>query len=387
MDDLADLFLLAPDVVFLNHGSFGATPRAVFEVYQAWQRRLERQPVQFFMNELQGFLAEARGALGDFVNSDTDDLVFVPNATFGLNVIARSLDLGPGDEVLATNHEYGACNNVWEFTSGKRGFRYSRRAIPLPFTSKEEIVEQFWQGVSQQTRVIFLSHITSPTAVRFPVEEICARAGEVGILTIVDGAHTLGQIALDLQAIGADFYLSNGHKWLCSPKGSAFLYTRRERQQLVEPLVVGWGWGPERNISLGSDYLDYLQWLGTNDLSAYLAVPAAIRFQEEYDWTAVREQCHELLRDAIERVCRFTGLKTVYPDTSYFRQMAIAPLPLIRDLKGMKGELYDAYRVEVPLIDWNGRHFIRISVQAYNSPADIAALMSALKALLPRHVA
>jgi isopenicillin-N epimerase len=387
MDDLVNLFLLAPDVVFLNHGSFGAAPRAVFEVYQAWQRRLELQPVQFLMNELGGHLAEARGALGDLVNAHADDLVFVPNATFGLNVIARSLDLGPGDEVLTTDHEYGACNNVWRFMSGKRGFRYSQCEIPLPFTSKEEIVEQFWQGVSQQTRVIFISHITSTTAVRFPVEEICARAREVGILTIVDGAHTLGQITLDLQAIGADFYLSNGHKWLCSPKGSAFLYTRRERQQLIEPLVVGWGWGPERNISLGSDYLDYLQWLGTNDLSAYLSVLAAIRFQEEHDWTAVREQCHELLKEAVERICRFTGLKTVYPDTSYFRQMAVAPLLPIRDLKRMKDELYNAYRVEVPLIDWNGRHFIRISIQGYNSPADIAALMSALKTLLPRHVA
>lgn len=387
MDNLAQLFLLDPDVIFLNHGSFGATPRPVFEVYQAWQRRLEQQPVQFIMNELAGHLAGARGVLGDFVNADVEDLVFVPNATFGLNVLVRSLDLGPGDEVLTTDHEYGACANVWEFMSRKRGFRYCRQAIPVPFAAPEEIVEQFWQGVTPQTRVIFISHITSSTAVRFPVEQICARAREAGILTIVDGAHTLGQIALDMQDIGADFYLSNGHKWLCSPKGSAFLYTRRECQHLVEPLVVGWGWGPERNVFSGSDYVDYLQWLGTNDLSAYLAVPAAIRFQEEHNWTAVRERCHGLLQEAIDRICLLTGLESVYPDTNTFQQMAVAPLPMIRDLKTMKAELYDVYRVEVPLVDWNGCHFIRVSVQGYNSPADIETLLAALQASLPRHVA
>ncbi len=382
MDDLARLFLLEPDVVFLNHGSFGATPRPVFEAYQAWQRRLERQPVQFLGRELAGYLAAARQALGDLVNADADDLVFVPNATFGLNVIARSLTLGPDDEVLATDHEYGACQNVWAFTSGKRGFRYVRQPIPLPFGTQEEILEQFWEGVTPQTRVIFVSHITSPTAVILPVEAICARAKEAGILTIIDGAHTLGQLDLDMAAIDADFYLSNGHKWLCSPKGSAFLYARRERQDLVEPLVVGWGWGPDRAFSYGSDFLDAMQWLGTNDLSAYLAVPAAIRFQEQHNWPAVREKCHLLLSEALERICCLTRLKTVYPGTDYFRQVAIAPLPLLKDFQAMKAELYDAYRVEVPLVEWNGRHFIRTSVQGYNSRADIDALLSALEDLL-----
>jgi isopenicillin-N epimerase len=235
--------------------------------------------------------------------------------------------------------------------------------------------------------VIFVSHITSPTAVRFPVEAICARAAEAGILTIVDGAHTLGQIALDMRALGADFYLSNGHKWLCSPKGSAFLYARRERQELIQPLVVSWGWGPEKNISFGSDFLDYLQWLGTDDFSAYLAVPAAIRFQEQHNWTAVRERCHDLLCEAVERIGALTGLLAVYPGADYFHQMAVAPLPPIRDLAAMKAQLYETYRVEAPLIDWNGRHFIRVSVQGYNSPADIEALLAALAALLPAHVA
>lgn len=386
MNDLADLFLLSPEVVFLNHGSFGATPKPVFEVYQAWQRRLERQPVQF-MQDLKEFLGEARQELGTFIHAHADDIVFVPNATFGLNVVARSLELGPGEEVLATNHEYGACRNVWEFVSRERGFQYIRQPIPLPFARPEEIVEQFWEGVSPATRAIFISHITSPTAVRFPVEQIVARAREAGILTVVDGAHTLGQIPLDMRVIDADFYLSNGHKWLCSPKGSAFLYTRRERQPLIEPLVVSWGWGPEKNYYSGSDYLDNLQWLGTNDLSAYLAVPAAIEFQQQHDWEAVRRFCHELLLEAVTRICHLTGLDMVYPDSGSFEQMAIAPLPQIKDLDAMKKELLNTFHVEVPLIEWNGRHFIRVSVQGYNSREDIDALLNALASLLPRHAA
>ena len=385
MDDLASLFLLQPGVAFLNHGSFGATPRSVFADYQAWQERLERQPVQFLVNELPQQLAEARAALGHLVHAQADDLVFIPNATFGVNVVARSLALGPGDEVLATDHEYGACQNTWEFLSRKRGFRYVRQPIPVPLGSRDEIVAHYWQGVTPRTRVIFISHITSPTAVRFPVEEICRRAREAGILTLIDGAHSVGQIPLDLIALDADFYVSNAHKWLCSPKGSAFLYARRSVQPLVEPLVVGWGWGENRTIHFGSDYLDYLQWLGTNDLSAYLAVPAAIRFQEEHDWTAVRTRCQALLSETIDDLCRLTELETIYPDAGWFQQMAVAPLPRIKDLAALKTRLYEEYRVEVPLLEWNDRHFVRVSVQGYNSRSDIDRLLAALQILLPVH--
>lgn len=388
MNHLRALFLLDPTVVFLNHGSFGATPRPVFETYQQWQLRLERQPVQFLGREIGDHLATARQALGRYLNADADDLAFVPNATFGVNIVARSLRLGPGDEVLTTNHEYGACNNVWHFLSRKQGFRYVEQPIALPLTSAADIVEQFWQGVTPRTRVIYISHITSPTALRLPVEAICHRAREAGILTVIDGAHTPGQIALDLPAIGADFYTGNGHKWLSSPKGSAFLYTRRECQHLIEPLVVGWGWGEERTMSFGSDYLDYLQWLGTNDLSAYLSVPAAIEFQQRHDWAAVRQQCHALLRQALERIGELTGLAPVYPadgQEAFFQQMAIAPLPPVGDLQRLKEQLYNQFRVEVPLVQWGGRPFIRISVQGYNTQEDIDALLAALKDLLGSH--
>lgn len=383
MNTLKDLFLLDPDVHFLNHGSFGATPQPVFTVYQEWQRRLERQPVRFIAMDLAGYMAEARQLLGDYVNSPADDLVFIPNATFGVNVVARSLALGSGDEVLATNHEYGACDNTWRFLSRKYGFTYTNQPIPLPITTPEAMVDAVWQGVTAQTRVIFLSHITSATAVTFPVAAICARARAAGILTLIDGAHAPGQISLDMAAIGADFYTGNAHKWLCAPKGAAFLHARPEAQSLIEPLVVGWGWGEDRTFTFGSDFLDYLQWLGTIDPAAHLSVPAAIQFQAEHNWTAVRQQCHALLHRALDRVSALTGQEPVYSSDDFYHQMAIVPLPTV-DVSQLKQRLLDEFNVEIPVIAWHGRHFIRISVQGYNTQADLDALLDGLEILLPQ---
>lgn len=385
MPPLKQHFLLDPNVIFLNHGSFGATPRPVFQVYQDWQRQLERQPVQFITGELPGRLAEARQCLGSYLGVDGDDVVFIPNATFGLNIVARSLQLGPGDEVLTTNHEYGACSNVWQFLSQKRGFAYVPQEIPFSGTSDEEMVEQLWAGVTERTRVIYLSHITSPTAVTFPVQAICQRARAQGLLTVVDGAHAPGQITLDLQQIGADFYFGNAHKWLCAPKGAAFLYTRPERQPLIEPLVVGWGWDEHRTLTFGSDYLDYLQWLGTNDLSAYLAVPAAIQFQAEHDWSQVRQACHQLLTETLARIQQLTGRSAPYLHDGCYHQMAVASLPPISDLPALKAQLYEQFQVEVPLVQWQEQQFIRISIQGYNTPADCDTLLQALETLLPAY--
>jgi isopenicillin-N epimerase len=384
--DFKELFLLNPDVVFLNHGSFGATPRPVFEAYQAWQRRLEWQPVRFLGQELPDLLKEARDALGAYLNADGDDLVFVPNATFGVNIVSRSLPLEPGDEVLTTDHEYGACDRAWRFACRRRGVHYRRQPISLPVQNSADIVEQFWQGVTDRTRVIYFSHISSPTALRFPTAAICARAREAGILTLVDGAHAPGQIPLNLTALDADFYTGNCHKWLCAPKGAGFLYARRAAQPLLEPLVVSWGW--ESEMPGPSPFLDHMQWLGTHDPAAYLSVPAAITFQAEHGWTAVRHTCHQLVRQAVGRICELTGLPPLYPDDGrFYQQMAAAPLPPITDLLALKNSLYDQYRVEIPLVAWNGRHLIRVSIQAYNSQDDVDALLAALTVLLPQFVA
>jgi len=387
------LYSLNPDVIFLNHGSFGATPSEVMAVYQAWQLQLENQPVQFFTRDLLTKLEQARQILGSFLNVHADDLVFLPNATVGVNIIARSLPLDPGDEVLTTDHEYGACNNVWDYCCQKNGVVLVRQPIPLPLASPDKIVEQLWQGVTPKTRVIFVSHITSPTAVRLPVELICQRARQAGILTIIDGAHAPGQIVLDLTSIDPDFYVGNCHKWLQSPKGAGFLYTRQTCQSLLEPLVISWGWGEHPMFSTRAaksssvtKFLDYFEWTGTYDPSAYLSVPAAIDFQKKYNWIDVRQQCQQILAAGLEQIDALNGLESVYTARSApFVQMAVARLPMLKLLSAFQHQLFEQFGIEVPCIEWNGEHFLRISVQAYNTTADMDVLVSALGTLLPRH--
>ena len=378
--DLRSLFLLDPEVVFLNHGSFGACPRPVFEAYQQWQRDLERQPVEFLGRRFENLMHEARAALGAYLGADADDLVFAPNATTALNIVARSLALSAGDEILTTDHEYGALDRTWQFLCQKWGARYVRRPVALPIESADAVIEAIWAGVTPRTKVLFLSHITSPTAIILPVRELIARARAAGIITVIDGAHAPGQIPLDLETLGADFYAGNCHKWMMTSKGSAFLYARREVQSLLEPLVVSWGW--EADEPGPSRFIDHHQWQGTNDIAAYLSVPAAIRFMEEHDWPAVRERCHELLRDARRRVGELAGVEPITPDSSdWFAQMAAIPLPAC-DSERPQSRLYDEFAVEVPIIEWNGRQFVRVSIQGYNTPADVDALVSALRSLL-----
>jgi isopenicillin-N epimerase len=380
---LRDEFLLESGVIYLNHGSFGATPRAVFESYQRWQLQLERQPVRFLSREHDELLRQSRGALGEYLGADPDDLVYVPNATHGINIVARSLRLEPGDEILSSNHEYGACEYTWEFVCAKAGATYVKKQLPLAAVSDSDLVDRFWEGVTGRTRLIFLSHITSPTAVRFPVEDVCRRAREAGILTLIDGAHAPGQIPLDLAEIGADFYTGNCHKWMVAPKGAAFLHARREVQPLIEPLVVSWGFHPNGTPSVGSQFLDYLQWSGTRDPAAALAVPDAIDFMAEHQWESIRRECHRLLSDAISRVCELTQLPSPgVADVHLGPQMGIAPIPTWVDLPRAKTRLYDEFRLEVPLIEWEGQKFVRISIQGYNDEGDIDVLLDGLKAVL-----
>jgi len=374
---LAEQFQLRRDKIFLNHGSFGACPRPVFDTYQAWQRELEADPERFFRSRVRGLLAEARAALARFIGADADDLVFVPNATHGANIVANALELRPGDEVLSTDHEYGAVERAWQFHCARRGARYVRQPIELPARGRAELVEQLFAGVTPRTRVICLSHISSFTAMIFPVAAICRRARELGILTVIDGAHAPGQVDLDLHAIGADFYLANCHKWLCAPKGSGFLYARRECQPLLQPFVVGWGWQGE-----GSPFLDIFEQLGTLDPAAYLSVPAAIAFQERHDWPRVRAACHALLGEARERILALAGTVSTYPaEEGWWAQMCVIPLPpRARNVAWQR--LVDDYRIELPIIPWGDQIFARVSIQAYNTPAELDALVQALAELL-----
>jgi isopenicillin-N epimerase len=383
MPSLKRLFVLDPGVIFLNHGSFGACPRPVFKAYQAWQRRLENQPIQFFHHDLPSFERETHRALGAYLNVNPDDLALVTNATYGVNIISRSLALGPGDEILTTNQEYGSCENAWKFACRKTGASFIHHPVNLPARSMDEVADEFWQGVTSNTKVIYLSHITSPSGMRLPVEEICRRARQKGILTLIDGAHAPGQIPLDLAAIGADFYAGNCHKWMLCPKGAGFLYSRPEVQHLVEPLVVSRAYEPEKASPGGHPMVDYFTWTGTRDPAAFLSIPAAIAFMEKYHWDEVRQQCHALLRWAIRQICDLTGLEPLYPlDSGLYAQMGIAPLPPVKDLRAFGHRLYDDYHVVIPVFPWNGRLFVRISVQGYNTKADIEGLLKVLSQLL-----
>ncbi len=385
MASLKKLFMLDPNVVFLNHGSFGACPRPVFKAYQNWQRRLERQPIQFFQHDLRDLEKETRQALGAFLNTSPDDLALVTNATYGVNIISRSLELGPGDEILTTDQEYGSCENAWRFACRATGAVFRQQPISLPVRSTTEVVDEFWRGVTPKTKVIYFSHITSPTALRLPAEEICRRARQSGILTLIDGAHAPGQIPLDLSALGADFYTGNCHKWMLCPKGAGFLYARPEVQHLVKPLVVSRAYDPE-NSPASHPMPDYFSWTGTRDPAAFLSIPAALAFMEKYHWDEVRQRCHSLLRQAIQRICDLTGMEALYPlDSDFYSQMGIAPLPHLTDPAMFRQRLYEEKRIVIPVVNWGGRFFARISVQGYTSRQDIDRLLQALRDLLPEY--
>jgi len=379
-------FLLDPEVVFLNHGSFGACPAPVLDVYQAWQRELERQPVEFLGRRSVDLLRAARERLGEYLGADADDLVFVANATTGVNIVARSLDLGPGDEVLGTDHEYGACDRTWRFVCEQRGATYRQVPIDAPVTTHAAFVEAVWSAVGPRTRVLFLSHITSPTGLIFPIAELIRRARQAGILTVIDGAHAPGQIPLDLDALGADAYAGNCHKWLCAPKGAGFLHVRREVQPRIEPLVVSWGWRPEPQWPYASPFVSEQEWTGTRDIAAWLAVPAAIDFQAEGGWDAVRARCHRLVLESQARLLALPGVRALHPDErpggdAWTAQMTAVAVP-VADPFAFQARLYERHRVEVPLIAWNDRAVLRVSVQGYNVHADIDALIAALEAEL-----
>jgi isopenicillin-N epimerase len=352
-------FLLDPEVVYLNHGAFGACPRPVFERYQAWQRELEREPTQFIAQRLPELLEQARGALGAFVGANADDLTFVQNAGTGVNMAARALDLQPGDEVLSTNLEYGACDLTWQWLCERTGARYIRT----------EIAELF-EHRSERTRAVFLSHITSETALLLPVEEIVARAQAEELVTIVDGAHAVAQVDLNLPALGADFYAGNCHKWLCAPKGAGFLYVNPEWQERVDSPIVSWGHDE------AATFISRTEHQGTRDPAAYLAVPDAIAFQREHD---VRKQCVALAREARRDLCALLGTEPLAPE-SQILQMASVRLP--GPQPDLSQRLFDEHRIEIPTMGPRRDDLLRISIAAYTQREDVERLLDVLPGAL-----
>lgn len=352
---MRELFLLDPTVVFLNHGSFGACPRPVFERYREWQLELEREPVEFLGRERRfgERLGRAQARLAAYVGADSANLVFAPNTSTALDAVARSLALSPGDEILLGDDEYGGIVRLWSFVAARTGARLRR----VPFDELDP---------HERTRIVFCSHVEWSSGRVNDVAEACRRARDAGALSIVDGAHAPGQIELALDELGADVYAGNAHKWLCGPKGSAFLYARPEAQRLLEPLVVSWDWDES------SPWVVQNRWQGTRDPAAYLSVPAAIDFQAEHDWPAVRTRSRRLLEHARERL----GLE---PLTDRFVQMLGFAID-VPDPGRLTERLFAEHRIEVPVFETARGWVLRLSIQAYNDEEDVEALAQALAA-------
>jgi isopenicillin-N epimerase len=395
------LWTLEPGLAFLNHGSFGACPSAVLEAQSAWRERMEREPVRFFVRDLERLLDEARAALAGFLGADARDLCFVPNATAGVNAVLRSFPLEPGDEVLITSHAYNACRNACEYAAARAGARVVMAAVPFPVASADDVVEAVLARVGPRTRLALVDHVTSPTGLVWPVDRLVAALAERAVETIVDGAHAPGMLDVDLGSLGAAFYAGNCHKWLCAPKGAGFLHVRRDHQASVRPHVISHGANSPRSDR--SRFLIEFDWTGTADPTAYLTVPAAIDFLGSLlpgGWPELRAANHALALAGRERLCAALGVEAPAPDdmvgslatVPFLEVPAGAPVPPYAALgyDPLQVRLSDEHRIQVPCFYWLAPpgsseptlRMVRISAQLYNTVSEYEDLAAALREVL-----
>jgi isopenicillin-N epimerase len=383
---------LDPGISFLNHGSFGACPVPVLEHQRRLRERMEAQPVQFLARDLEPLLDAARAALAAFVGADPADLAWVANATTGVNSVLRSLALSRGDELLTTDHEYNACRNALDVVAERAGAVVVVAEVPFPLSSADQVVEAVLAGVTARTRIALLDHVTSQTGLVLPMAQLVRELDRRGVDTLVDGAHAPGMLDLDLDGLGAAYFTGNCHKWLCAPKGAAFLHVRRDRRERVRPLVVSHGANsPRRDRS--RFHLEF-DWVGTADPTAVLCVPEAIRFMGSLlpgGWTELRRSNRRLALHARDELCRTLGAAPPCPD-GMIGSMAALPLPPGPDeapdsalyTDPLQAELLERWGIEAPVIPWPAppARLIRISAQVYNRFEQYQLLAGALKALL-----
>lgn len=387
-DTSAGDWALDPEVAFLNHGSYGACPRQVLAHQQALRDRLERQPVLFF-RELRELVDEARGIVGPFLGAAPEDIVPVPNATTGVNAVLRSLVLEPGDEILVTDHGYNACSNAVRFVCERAGASVAVAEIPFPLADVDDVVDAILAGVTERTRLALVDHITSPTGLVLPIERIVAALRERGVETLVDGAHALGMLPLELEAMGCAYYTGNAHKWMCAPKGAAVLYVRRDLQSSVRPVVISHG--ANADVPGRSRFLLECDWTGTDDPTAWLSIPAALEHLESLypgGWSGLRSRNRTLALEARDRLCETLSIAPPAPDACIASLVSV-PLPPAEerltsafDVDPLQTALWEEHRIEVPIMHWptSPERVLRISVQAYNRPEEYAALCAALEA-------
>ncbi|MER2561948.1 MAG: aminotransferase class V-fold PLP-dependent enzyme [Myxococcaceae bacterium] len=385
-------FALDPDVTFLNHGSFGACPRVVLAEQQRLRERLESEPVRFLAREYEPLLDAARYSLGAFLGCDGDDLAFVTNATTAVNCVLRSLEFSPGDELLITSHGYNACNNVMRFVAERTGARVTVAQVPFPLQSAEQIVEAITKAVTPKTKLTLIDHITSPTAVVFPIERIVRELEGRGVQVLVDGAHSPGQEPLSLDTLGASYFTGNLHKWTCAPKGAAFLHVRRDRQPSIRPATISHGANAQRRDR--SRFRVEFDWQGTHDPTPFLTVPFAIETIGKLvpgGWDEVRARNRALVKQMRDVVLKAIGATPAVPD-SLLGMMATIPLPNATTGQGalpgmgaldpLQDALWHQHRIEVPLFTFEGKRCLRVSAHLHSTLADAEKLASVLPSLL-----
>lgn len=386
---------LAPEVRFLNHGSFGAAPRAVLEAQSTWRARLEREPVRFLARDLQGHLDDARAALANFLAAAPRDLVFVPNATSGVNAVLRSLALAPGDELLVTDQGYNACNNAARFVAERAGAQVVTAELPFPLSSPDEVTAAVLARAGPSTRLAILDHVTSPTGLVLPLGPLIEGLRARGVLVLVDGAHAPGMLALDVPALNADYYSGNLHKWVCAPKGAGFLWARTELQAGLRPTVISHG--ANARLDGRSRFQVEFDWVGTIDPTAYLCVPTALATMGALypgGWPELRRRNRELALEGRRRLCELLEIDAPAPD-SMIGSLVSVPLPDAAgvdparpgsafDVDPEQAELFERHRIEVPIMPWPAppRRLLRASAQAYLDLEDFDALCGALEQVL-----
>jgi isopenicillin-N epimerase len=377
MQHFKSLFLLRDDITFLNFGSFGACPKPVFEKYQQYQLELEQEPVQFITKNGLQYLEQSREALGKYINCHKDDIVFVTNPSYAVNAVAKSFALKEGDEVLTTNLEYGACDKTWQFYCDKVGAKYVRQPITLPLTTMEQFVEELFKGYSAKTKLVFISHITSSTALKLPVEEVVKKAKEKGVPVFIDGAHAPGQVALDMAALDADIYTGACHKWMMTPKGSSFFYVKKEHQSKIEPLIVSWGY--KTATPSHSTFLDYHQTNGTRDFSAFLTIPTAIDFMQQHNWPQVAANCRQLVKDNANRFFELLGAKPLAPISDDFILQLLSIEIKTGEPEKLHHLLFDEYKIQIPVMPHGDKVYLRYSINAFNDQQDLDKLYNVLE--------
>jgi len=379
MNSIKDQFLLDPEIRYLNHGSFGACPKPILKNYQFWQNLLEREPVQFITKTAPEALSVSKQALAKYIGCDTEDFFFIPNPTMAVNQVVKSLNFQPGDEVLSTNLEYGAIDKTFEFYSKKNGFTYRKQNISLPLVSKEKFIEEFWKGYNEKTKAISIGQCTSATALIFPVKEICEKAKELGLITIVDGAHIPGHIPLNLHEIKADFYTGTLHKWLLGPKGSTFLYVNKNFQNRLEPLIISWGYEAAKPTK--SKFLEENEMQGTRDISAFLTAPAIMNFFEENEMEQRQAECRKVVLEQYPQFCELLRTEPLSPVTEEFLgQMCSIPIKTENPV-ALKETLYNDYKIEIPVMFARDQTYLRISYQVYNTIDDLEYLKETIHKL------